>query len=54
MSRPQSGRPRRINLKSDIKYLDQDKKMVTAIMMAAIGLRTVLRSAKKMEEAPCP
>lgn len=42
------------NLNGDIKYFGQDKKMGTAIMKAAIGLRAVLRAAKEPEEAPCP
>jgi hypothetical protein len=42
------------NLNGDIKYFGQDKKMGTAIMKAAIGLRAVLRAAKAPEEAPCP
>lgn len=42
------------HLSANVQYGGQDKKMGTAIMKAAIGLRAMLRTAKEPDEDPCP
>jgi len=41
-------------LKADVKFGAQDKKIGTAIMKAAVGLRAVIRAEVDVEELPCP
>jgi hypothetical protein len=42
------------HMKAGVLHSGEDKKMGTAIMKAAIGLRAVLTAAKEPDEAPCP